>query len=168
MIQYLLCIISTWFNSDLDSPSLCHPVSVSFENFMRFIWKFHALFIHDSILHALFIHDSILTWTHQVSVTKSLFHLKVSCVIHTFSACIIHTWFLTWAHQVSVTKSLFHLQVSCMIHTWFNSDLDLPSLGFIRRYLISLCFIWRFKCWTPSIYIQVWNKFMFHFLPLFI
>ena len=101
MIQYLLRIISTWFNSDLDSPSLCHPVSVSFESFMRYS-------IHDSFFHALFIHDSILTWTYQVSVSY-------------YSV-------LTWTHQVSVTKSLFHLKVSCVIHTWFNSDLDSPSL----------------------------------------
>ena len=144
MIQYLLCIISTWFNSDLDSPSLCHPVSVSFENFMRFIWKFHALFIHDSILHALFIHDSILTWTHQVSVTKSLFHLKVTCVIHTFSACIIHTWFNSdsdspsLCHQVAVSFAGF-MHDSYMIQFWlgltksrFHSQVFNKSLFYLK------------------------------------
>ena len=96
-----------------------------------------------------------------LGLTKSLFHLKVSCIIHTwFSSdfkCLFHlkvSYYssLTWTHQDSVsfegfmlysymiqfwlglTKSLFHSKVSCIIHTWFNSDLDLPSLCFIRRF----------------------------------
>ena len=143
MIQYLLCIISTWFNSDLDSPSLCHPVSVSFENFMRFIWKFHALFIHllciistwFNICYALLVHDSILTWTHQVSVTQSLFHLKISCV--SFES------FMRYSYMIQ-----FFMHYSYMIQFW---------LGLTKSLSPSRCFICRFHAWFIHDSILTWT-----------